>query len=165
MQIKMTDHLLTYIAVKYPGGSDQFKKDGGVITATPRPSHDIVVCHPKLPSDIKKAVEGLSNTIIQTVPNFKEIFNRHVIVRDLSKKLEKLDPTITVTDSPAVLFVTSPMKYDQKLYEEIAYLLGDIKELSLSYILWKNGYNQEKGKAWRDSEDDIDNLLREASNG
>lgn len=180
MKINETIQILIYLSVKYPGGLEQFKIDGGSITVLPYPSNDVVICHPSLPYDIEQSFikmieenigEKKPHPVLQKVPNFEGMGpeKRSYIREELVDKLKAVDPDICVSDTTNTLIITLNKIHNKIKANKIREILKDIYGLSLAAIIWNKESEFIHGESWKNpystteplNKDEIDQLKRE----
>lgn len=161
MNYEKVSMFLTALAVKYPGGSHEFKNSGGRVTAIPNPSNDIVVTHSNLPESIESFLIEMQERnlakkepypVIQKIPNFNEEDSerRKNVIRKLLKEFNEIDKSIAIFPEKAVLIISAnKINSKAKKAGQIRNIVKSL-DISLSYICFEDIAESFKGSLWQD---------------
>lgn len=151
MDIIQISNILTQLVVRYPGGLQAFKDEGGSITAIPTPSNALVITHPNLPDEIRAAFEKMAeenfgepapHPVIQEVPNFfnTELAEKREILSKLAVDLSKVSDKISIGETPGVLIITARcIKMNSKKAQAVRDIAQKLSDVTLAYFLWRDG--------------------------
>lgn len=165
IDILTINQILIWLAVKYPGGAEQFKIDGGSITAIPS-SEDLVITHPNLPKEIADVFKE-KNFILQRIPNFNNVspeVKKDVLLK-IRNDLNKINCEINISETIGVLIITAKTTTKSTYFTEISRIIDNYSHfLSLIALIYKDEYILFKGDLWVDYETIPEDKLKKEIN-
>lgn len=147
MNYMTTASFLNFLSAKYPGGLKEFKREGGVITAIPDPSTDIIISHPGLPESIERDLREMQEEnvgskgiypIISKKFNFEEGQNISSLLHDFTEKIKEIDKDILITHNIAVLVIEAQhIKSNSNKAERILKAIEKLN-LHITYVVYSD---------------------------